>query len=122
MKFKDFELSLYGNFAPRDYCVQYRETDFNFVSRLMEEEGIYYFFKFTKGAHKLVLANTPQSHPDIPGGSQVIFDGPHTGSTKRNDLSYVHLSLSHEVSHVVVRNIVATDVYRLVIGADGQHD
>src|SRR5262249_26546053 len=37
--FQDFELGLYGSFAPRDYCVQYRETDFNFVSRLMEEES-----------------------------------------------------------------------------------
>src|SRR5215813_13069333 len=34
--FQDFELRLYGSFIPRDYCVQYRETDFDFVSRLME--------------------------------------------------------------------------------------
>src|SRR5215472_5937113 len=37
--FSDYKLRLYGNFRQRDYCVQYRETDFNFVSRLMEEEG-----------------------------------------------------------------------------------
>ena len=54
--------------------VQYQESDLDFASRLMEEEGIYYFFKFSKGAHKLVLANTPQSHLDLPGGSQVIFE------------------------------------------------
>ena len=53
---------------------QYQESDLDFASRLMEEEGIYYFFKFTQGAHKLVLANTPQSHPDLPGGAQVIFE------------------------------------------------
>jgi uncharacterized protein involved in type VI secretion and phage assembly len=35
---------LQGTYKPRDYCVQYRETDFNFASRLMQEEGIYYFF------------------------------------------------------------------------------
>ena len=61
-------------FEEREYIVQYQETDLDFASRLMEEEGIYYFFKFTKGAHKLVLANTPQSHPDIPGDSEVIFE------------------------------------------------
>ena len=40
---------LQGTFEPRDYCVQYRETDFDFASRLMEEEGIYYFFKHERG-------------------------------------------------------------------------
>jgi type VI secretion system secreted protein VgrG len=54
-----------GTFHPRDYCVQYRETDFNFVSRLLEEEGIYYYFKHADGSHKLVLANKPQSHMDL---------------------------------------------------------
>ena len=45
--------------TPRDYCVQYRETDFAFASRLMEEEGIFYFFKHTADGHKMVVANTP---------------------------------------------------------------
>ena len=43
----DMANQLQGTYLPRDYCVQYRETDFNFASRLMEEEGIYYFFKHT---------------------------------------------------------------------------
>jgi len=51
-----YEDKLKGSYSPREYCVQYRETDFNFVSRLMEEEGIYYFFKHEDGDHKLVLA------------------------------------------------------------------
>lgn len=55
-----------GTFEPREYCVQYRETDFAFASRLMEEEGIYYFFKHSSSGHQLVLANTPQSHPAVP--------------------------------------------------------
>ncbi len=54
-----------GTFDPRDYCVQYRETDFAFASRLMEEEGIFYFFKHTDSSHTMVLANTPSSHADI---------------------------------------------------------
>ena len=63
-----------GQFEPREYCVQYQESDFDFASRLMEEEGIYYFFKFAKGSHKLVLANTMQSHPNITGEPNLIFD------------------------------------------------
>ena len=70
----DVAYEIQGTFEPREYCTQYRETDFNFLSRLMEEEGIYYFFKFTRGAHKLVLANTPPSHPDILGDSKVIYE------------------------------------------------
>jgi type VI secretion system secreted protein VgrG len=63
-----------GAFEPRDFCVQYRETDFNFASRLMEEEGIYYFFKHADDGHTMVLANTPQSHPDLPGRSRIVFE------------------------------------------------
>lgn len=63
-----------GTFEKRDYCAQYRESDFDFASRLMEEEGIYYFFKHTADQHKLVLGNTPASHPDLPGGDKVIYD------------------------------------------------
>lgn len=72
LDFKDFDLRLYGSFTKRDYCVQYRETDFNFVSRLMEEEGICYFFEHDKGKHTLVLANDPGSHPPVPN-SKVRF-------------------------------------------------
>jgi type VI secretion system secreted protein VgrG len=50
--------------AKRDYCVQYRETDFNFLSRLMEEEGLFYYFKHEQGKHKLVLGKTPQHYFD----------------------------------------------------------
>ena len=48
----DFEDRLTGSYRTWEYCVQYRETDFNFVSRLMEQEGIYYFFIHEDGKHK----------------------------------------------------------------------
>jgi len=70
----DVTFEIQGTFEPRDYCVQYRESDFNFASRLMEEEGIYYFFKHTQSGHNMVVANTPQSHSDMPEQSTVIFD------------------------------------------------
>jgi type VI secretion system secreted protein VgrG len=62
-----------GTFHQRDYCVQYNETDFDFASRLMEEEGIYYFFKHTADDHLMVVANTPQSHIKCPKKSQFPF-------------------------------------------------
>lgn len=70
----DVSFDLHGTFEERDYCVQYRESDFDFASRLMEEEGIYYFFKHTEDRHVMVLGNTPATHPDMPVNSRIIFE------------------------------------------------
>ena len=56
-----------GTFDPRDYCVQYRETDFDFASRLMEEEGIFYFFKHTDGRTRWSWPTLPAPMPTSPG-------------------------------------------------------
>ena len=73
--FDGFEVKweIEGTFEPRNYCVQYRETDFDFASRLMEEEGIFYFFEHKDGKHSMVFANTPQSHRDCPSKYQIPF-------------------------------------------------
>jgi type VI secretion system secreted protein VgrG len=86
LKFHDFELRLYGTYTPRDYCVQYRETDFNFVSRLMEEEGISYFFDHQDGKHVLVLADDPAAYKPCPNQetARYSFYGP--GATYQDDL------------------------------------
>ncbi|HTO88055.1 MAG TPA: type VI secretion system tip protein TssI/VgrG [Thermoanaerobaculia bacterium] len=70
----DVSYKIQGSFEPRDFCVQYRETDFNFASRLMEEEGIYYFFKHEDGNHTMVLGNTPQTHEDVPVQNTVPYE------------------------------------------------
>jgi type VI secretion system secreted protein VgrG len=58
----DFKNSLAAAYDPLEYCVQYRETDFNFVSRLMEQNGISYFFKHEEDDHTLVMADSPSAH------------------------------------------------------------
>jgi type VI secretion system secreted protein VgrG len=73
-QFTDYELQLRGSYQPLEYCVQYRETAFNFVSRLMEQEGIYYFFKHENGKHTLVLADSPSVHEPCPGQSRIMFE------------------------------------------------
>ncbi|HEX8264595.1 MAG TPA: type VI secretion system tip protein TssI/VgrG [Pyrinomonadaceae bacterium] len=62
-----------GTFHPRNYIVQYRESDFAFASRLMEEEGIYYYFEHQDGSHKMIIANTPQSHVDCPSKADIPY-------------------------------------------------
>jgi type VI secretion system secreted protein VgrG len=64
--FKDYKFSLTSTYEPREYCVQYRETDFNFVSRLMEQYGIFYFFEHENGKHTLVLADSESVHQSCP--------------------------------------------------------
>jgi type VI secretion system secreted protein VgrG len=64
---------LKGDYPSRDYCVQYRETDFNFACRLMEEEGIFYFFKHTAGSHEMVYADNPGAHPPVPFGTKATY-------------------------------------------------
>jgi type VI secretion system secreted protein VgrG len=86
LKFHDFKLRLFGTYTPRDYCVQYRETDFNFVSRLMEEEGISYFFDHTDGKHVLVLADDPSAHKPCPGQPTAVYSYYGTGATYQEDL------------------------------------
>lgn len=63
----DFRDALTGTYAPREYCVQYRETAFGFLSRLFEEEGIFYFFEHADGKHTLVLADAAGAHAACPG-------------------------------------------------------
>ena len=71
--FSDYKIKLQGSFAKREYCVQYRETDFNFVARLMEEEGIYYFFEHEKEKHTLILINSPNEFKPCPLQDMVSY-------------------------------------------------
>ena len=58
--------TLTGSYDPREYCVQYRETAFDFVSRLMEAEGISYYFEHSDSAHTLTLTDDASSYKDGP--------------------------------------------------------
>ncbi|HEY0336706.1 MAG TPA: type VI secretion system tip protein TssI/VgrG, partial [Burkholderiales bacterium] len=68
-----FEMRLSGSYRTRTYCVQYRETDFNFVSRLMEQEGIYHYMKHAEGKHTVVLTDSYSGHAPYPGYEQIPF-------------------------------------------------
>lgn len=68
----EFQLQLTGSYTPREYCVRYDETAFDFVSRLMEEEGIFYFFTFADGAHKLVLADANSACSPCPHAEKLV--------------------------------------------------
>jgi type VI secretion system secreted protein VgrG len=69
----DFEWKLSDSYKKRNYCVQYNETDLNFISRLLEEEGIHYFFRHENGIHTMILADSPNENPPCPGHETARF-------------------------------------------------
>jgi type VI secretion system secreted protein VgrG len=71
--FNDYKLKLSTTYPQWEYCVQYRETDFNFVSRLMEQEGIYYFFEHEDGKHTMVMADSISAHKPFPNYADITF-------------------------------------------------
>ena len=75
--FSDFRLALTASYPALHYTVQYRETDLNFVSRLMEQHGIYYYFEHEAGLHRLVLADSIASHAPVPGLAKIPFNAHH---------------------------------------------
>jgi type VI secretion system secreted protein VgrG len=69
----DFRNACTASYPPLDHCVQHRESDFDFVSRLMEREGIHYFFEHKGGKHTLVLADSGAAHRPIAHYETVPF-------------------------------------------------
>ena len=63
----NFEFKLFRSYRPWVYCVQYRESDFNFVARLLEHEGIYWYLEHSENEHKLVLVDSQSAHDPAPG-------------------------------------------------------
>ncbi len=79
---------LSGSYRVWDYCVQYHETDLNFVSRLMEHEGIYYFFEHAAGKHSLILCDGAASHSSLAGRSTIKYYGYDAGTVPTEEHIY----------------------------------
>ena len=83
--FSDLKVELSGDYKPRDYCVQYRESDFNFVSRLMESEGIYYFFKHEQSKHTLVIADAVSAYQTVADYAEIPYFPPENAVQRTRD-------------------------------------
>ncbi|GAB2917689.1 type VI secretion system spike protein VgrG1a [Paraburkholderia jirisanensis] len=98
----DLKLSLSGNYPARDYCVQYRESYFDFLSRLMEQEGIYYFFTHSDSTHTMVLADALGAHSTVPSFEQIPY-APPTEKGKRMKASISDWQTAHTVNTTKVQ-------------------
>ncbi len=69
----DHRLALSGSYPPREYCVQYRESDVDFVRRLLESEGIFFFFEHGPDSHVMVLGDSASAHEPLTGEATLLF-------------------------------------------------
>jgi type VI secretion system secreted protein VgrG len=93
--FTDYRLQLNSTYEKKDFSVQYRETDFNFIARLLENEGIYFFFEHENGKHTMVMGDNPQAHKPCPkqkrakyqiSGSALLEEDVITGLEKMEEI------------------------------------
>lgn len=82
----DFEFKLFRSYRRWTYCVQYRESDFNFVARLLEHEGIYWYFEHTDSGHKLVLVDSESAHDAVTGYESLPYVEDGTSSVADTDI------------------------------------
>ncbi len=93
----NFEFKLFRSYRTWTYCVQYRESDFNFVSRLLEHEGIYWYFEHSDSEHKLVLVDSQSSHEVAQGCETLPYFANVTAAPPNHDFVR-HWTFAREVS------------------------
>jgi type VI secretion system secreted protein VgrG len=100
--FSDYSFSLTEQYKKREYCVQYRESDFDFVSRLLEEEGIFYFFEHEQNKHTMVLGDSYSAYKPIEGstGTDIPYRAPGEAGV---DLEHIfEWNIRHELQSTTV--------------------
>ena len=102
----DFDSKLSATYRKWTYCVQYRETDFNFVSRLMEQEGIYYYFRHEQGRHTMVLVDSTSAHTAFGDYGTIPYVSP--DQVRRVDQEYID---TWDISREIQPGVYAQDDY-----------
>jgi type VI secretion system secreted protein VgrG len=83
--FSQFDVKLSRDYRKWDYLVQYRESAFNFVQRLMEQEGLYYYFRHEDGNHTLVITDSHAIHDTPPGYESLPYYPAYSGEQRERD-------------------------------------
>ncbi|AOM40236.1 type VI secretion system Vgr family protein [Xenorhabdus hominickii] len=102
-----FENQLIEKYRTWEYCAKHNETDFDFIHRLMEHEGIYYYFKHDMGSHTLILVDTPQSHEPMLGYKNIKYINAHR-SLKEHLIEHIY---NWNVCSVTIPNSYSLDDY-----------
>ena len=100
--FGDFRMSLSQSYDPRVYCVQYRESDFQFLSRILEEEGIFYFFEHEDGKHTLVLGDSKSAFGNVDGETDIPYRAPGEANVETEHISQWQVRHDMQTSTVIL--------------------
>jgi len=92
----DFDQILSADYPVHEYVVQYRETDFNFVCRLLQQDGIYFYFRHDAKRHQLVLSDGTGSHETATGFEEIPYIPPST-SAKQHEANFDHWKMSQDL-------------------------
>ncbi len=111
----DVDIKATGGTIEREYCVQYNETHFDFVTRLMQEEGIFFFFKHEKNKHTLILADMDTHYDECEGSETLGYDDssteiPPINTVTRCDFQEHVSPLSHAANDYNMTN-AGTNLY-----------
>ncbi|TWU40592.1 type VI secretion system Vgr family protein [Novipirellula artificiosorum] len=119
--FADFNTNFQLDHKDWEYCVQYRETDFNFLSRLMEQEGMCYYFKHSEGAHQMVITDhkngyyaLPESKVDFPRETSAMAITDHLTSWQRQYQFHSGKYAQRDYNFTTPSNDLATDTGTIV--------
>ncbi len=105
MGFSDYKNALTTTYQPIEFCVQYRETTFQFLSRLMESAGIFYFFEHNSEKHTLIFTDNADSYLSLPGIETIRF------SQTEHEWKSIDAMIDGEISKQVVSGKVSIDDY-----------
>ena len=125
--FNDYDASKISSKPPvRPYCVKFRESDYDFVMRLMEEEGLYFYFDHQHGRHVLTLCDGPGAHKPLPGGAlPYIAIGKSDRMVGKPHVYLLREQVSSSVQKVVLRDFDFTQPATLLAATSiegGKHD
>jgi type VI secretion system secreted protein VgrG len=87
----DYSFNLTGSYETRDYCVQYAESDYAFVSRLCEEEGWFYFFTHSDGTHTLTIADNNDAFTTLAGAATLPYAPGQSGARELAQVLYCEI-------------------------------
>jgi len=96
--FSDYRNALKGTYTAREYCVQYQESAFSFISRLMEDEGIFYFFEHTDGKHTLVLGDDADANSPCENLSSAQYRNTRSGDTSMEDDLILECQMEQQIT------------------------
>ncbi|MDX7988498.1 type VI secretion system tip protein VgrG [Xenorhabdus sp. 12] len=102
-----FKNQLIEKYRTWEYCVKHNETDFDFIHRLMEHEGIYYYFKHDMGSHTMILVDAPQSHESVPSYDKIKYINT-MDTVKKRPTEYIY---DWNVSSITIPHTYSLDDY-----------